>query len=81
MDRERSTSDGMSADAIDDPSLADLEAAMATADLRLAQALELEAQAWDNMREARDTVVRALGESQRARERYRLLRANARPVT
>lgn len=73
----------MSADdtAVDDPTLAELETAMVDADLRLARALELEAEAWDHMQAVRYTVAHALGESQRARERYRVLRVNARPPT
>lgn len=65
---------------VDDPSLAELDQAVVEAEARLARALELEAQAWDNMRDARATVVAALAVAQRARERRRLLRANVRPA-
>lgn len=66
---------------VDDPTLADLELAVAAAQERLAKALELEADAWQNMQVARETVAAALDAAQTATARYRLLRANPRPTT
>lgn len=94
MDRERSSSDGMSNDAtdeprtrhprwdgrgvIDDPSLAELEADVAATQTSLVVALDLERQQWDNLAEARALVASALYKAQEASLRYRTLRANAR---